>query len=112
MRFTTPGTYSTRVILQGYTTPIFNVAKLSGHTYSANVALVITKTQENTVGMEWGLLTNGDWVILVKNGKDQVAFVSAGTTPPPVVIPPVDLSKHTIKVDAIGRISIDGLPYE
>lgn len=79
----------------------------TGRVFEVSEFIILVRFQENIPGVaEWGQLDNGNWVPALQNGKMRVKFV-APATPAPLTAP-----QHVIKVDAEGRISVDGLPYE
>lgn len=57
----------------------------------------------------WLQLTTGYWVSC---GTNYQYIQLVNTAPPPPPPAPVVTAKHTILVDELGRLSVDGLPYE
>lgn len=83
MIFTQAGVYKTLASLIEYGTAGY--ASPTGTAIPAGTNILIDKTQENVKGlMEWGQLKNGNWIMLLQNGKPRVELMTAITpTPPP-----------------------------
>lgn len=61
----------------------------------------------------WLKRVDGTWINCGAQFQ-YVEIVSYGSnpTPPPVTPPAGTEAEHTIKINSIGKISVDGLPYE
>ena len=58
----------------------------------------------------WIQRQDGTWVNAGANWQYVTLLPSVPVTPPTPVV--VDTAKHTIRVNATGQVSLDGLPYE
>ncbi len=91
--------------LQVFASPSFK--QPTGEVYPMFAFIILIKFQENIPGVaEWGQLDNGKWITTLQNRKVRVKFI-APANPAQITRP-----EHTIQINEMGLISIDGLPYE
>ena len=91
--------------LQAFASPSFK--KPTGEIYPISSFITLIKFQENIPGVaEWGQMNNGKWITTLQNRKMRVKFVNPAT-PAEITSP-----EHSIEINEMGMISIDGLPYE